>query len=630
MNESSEAIGQIAPCLLHDDSFDTQILPSLTPVPTLVPWSQRDTIKPEAVVLLCLSDDAIREAIPLSLEGGWKLGLLPHAQAHESMSALGVTGTLEEVYARIVSADPIEVDVLTCNGEVVFTSVVVGRVLALRPLDLNRRQTPWSMFKGAFKGIGKLRLHGYGITTGKERKVHVAALGLIALTHTQSRLLGRVFADKLSARDGRLTLLAFAPRSVVSYLWFLLRLVLPGKLSLSPLPSSLASIESDRVVLDAPKGMEYLIDGKPASAKEIEFTILEKRLRLLPGPALGAVADVPAQRGKDSVRLNHTPVDAAARPLVDVPLPLFTHASEEDYRDLFVSLRESAKTSSSYQVLTVLSVLLALVGLYANSAPVIIGAMILAPLMAPIVSLAMGLARTESGLIKSSISTLSVGIAWGLGVGMLLALAMPLEIPTAEMKARMSPTLLDLLVAVVSGVAGAYAFAKEEVAKSLAGVAIAVALVPPLSVAGIGLGWGDWAMAGGALLLLSTNLVGIALAASATFLVMGFAPFSRARKGLGAAMVVLLLISIPLYVSFQHLVERDHILETVPTGTVQLSGVQVEVSGVRVRLGPPHVIYVVLSSPISLAGHHVDELKRIIGERLDEPIILEAQLNVRR
>ncbi|MEP5322085.1 hypothetical protein, partial [Marinobacter alexandrii] len=314
MNESSEAIGQIAPCLLHDDSFDTQILPSLTPVPTLVPWSQRDTIKPEAVVLLCLSDDAIREAIPLSLEGGWKLGLLPHAQAHESMSALGVTGTLEEVYARIVSADPIEVDVLTCNGEVVFTSVVVGRVLALRPLDLNRRQTPWSMFKGAFKGIGKLRLHGYGITTGKERKVHVAALGLIALTHTQSRLLGRVFADKLSARDGRLTLLAFAPRSVVSYLWFLLRLVLPGKLSLPPLPSSLASIQSDRVVLDAPKGMEYLIDGKPASAKEIEFTILEKRLRLLPGPALGAVADVPAQRGKDSVRLNHTPVDAAARP----------------------------------------------------------------------------------------------------------------------------------------------------------------------------------------------------------------------------------------------------------------------------------------------------------------------------
>jgi uncharacterized hydrophobic protein (TIGR00271 family) len=630
MDETPEVVAAVAPCLLHDDSFDSAVLSALIPAPVPVPWSQRDSIVEGARVFLCLSDEAIREIIPRALAGRWELGLLPHAHAHEAMSALGVSGKLELAYAGAVSAKPVEVDILTCNGEVVFASVVVGRVLALRPFDINRRQTGWSMFKGAVKGVGKLRLHGYGITTGKERKIQVAALGLVALAHTQSRLLGRVFADRLSARDGRLSLLAFAPRSIVSYLWFLVHLVFPGKLSLSPLPASLALIESDRIVLDAPKGVEYLVDGKPASAKEIEFSILETRLRLLPGPALDAVPETPVLRGKDSVRLNHIPVDAAARPLIDVALPLFTHASEDDYRDLFVSLRDSARTSSSYQVLTVLSVLLALVGLYANSAPVIIGAMILAPLMAPIVSLAMGLARTDSGLIKSAISTLGVGIAWGLGVGVLLALAMPLEIPTAEMKSRMSPNLLDLLVAVVSGVAGAYAFAKEEVAKSLAGVAIAVALVPPLSVAGIGLGWGDWGMAGGALLLLSTNLVGIALAASATFLVLGFAPFRRARKGLGAALIVLMLISIPLYVSFQHLVDRDRILETVPAGTIQLSGVQVEVSGVRVTLGSPHVIYVVLSSPISLAGHHVDELKRIIGERIDEPIVLEAQLNVRR
>ena len=68
--------------------------------------------------------------------------------------------------------------------------------------------------------------------------------------------------------------------------------------------------------------------------------------------------------------------------------------------------------------------------------------------------------------------------------------------------------------AVISGVAGAYAHSREEIAKSLAGVAIAVALVPPLGVAGIGLGWADWDMAAGASLLLVTNLVGIALAAS--------------------------------------------------------------------------------------------------------------------
>ena len=79
---------------------------------------------------------------------------------------------------------------------------------------------------------------------------------------------------------------------------------------------------------------------------------------------------------------------------------------------------------------------------------------------------------------------------------------MPIDNLTAEMQSRISPTLLDLAVAVVSGIAGAYAHAKEEIAKSLAGVAIAVALVPPLSVAGIGVGWGDWDMASGAFLLL--------------------------------------------------------------------------------------------------------------------------------
>ena len=333
---------------------------------------------------------------------------------------------------------------------------------------------------------------------------------------------------------------------------------------------------------------------------------------------------------KEIVRLNHVPVDEAAAPLIEKHFPLFSHATEDEYRDLFVSLRENAVVTSSYQVLTVLSVLLALAGMYANSAPVIIGAMILAPLMSPIVSLAMGLARTEVNLIQTSMRTLLVGISWGLACAVLVAWAMPLDIPTAEMKARMSPTLLDLMVAVLSGVAGAYANAKEEIAKSLAGVAIAVALVPPLAVVGIGLGWGDWGMAGGAFLLLATNLVGIALAASATFLVLGFAPFKRARAGLGISLFIMLLISAPLTLSFSHLVAKDKILEQVPTGTIQLAGLLVHVRDVAVSLDEPHLVSIVLSSERHLEASHVDELKALITERVGQPIRLEVQSNIRR
>jgi uncharacterized hydrophobic protein (TIGR00271 family) len=480
------------------------------------------------------------------------------------------------------------------------------------------------------RGLGKLRLRQYKVTTAKERQIQLAAIGLVALNHTQSALLGRNFTEDLGIADGRVSLVALAPRSVLSYLLFMFRLLLPGKIRLSRLPESVALIQSGHIAVEAPQGCEYLVDGKPVHGKEIDFHILEERLRLLPGPALAPRAEKPAVTEKETVRLNHIPVDEAAREMTDKHLPVFSHATEEEYRELFVSLRDSASVTSSYQVLMVLSVLLALAGMYANSAPVIIGAMILAPLMSPVVSLAMGLARTEAALIRSSLRTLLVGVGWGLGCAVLLAWAMPLDIPTPEMRARMSPNLLDLLVAIISGVAGAYAHAKEEIAKSLAGVAIAVALVPPLSVAGIGLGWGDWGMAWGAFLLLTTNLVGIALAASMTFLALGFAPFHRARTGIGVTLVIMLVISAPLSLAFYHLVETNRIVERVPLGDFQLGGEEVHVSQVRVSLGDPHLVRVTLSSPRQLDEYHVDQLKALISERLGEPVRLEAQLNIRR
>lgn len=637
MEESdAEAVQPPELFLIHDTSVDPQALAALVPEVSFLalPWSERETPSLGARVLLCLGDEQIRDVGHLALERQWEVGILPNPEARQAMLALGVKGELAEVLRHYVGAVSIEADALTCNDELVFSSVVIGRVLALRPNDINRHQTPWSLLVGALKGLGKMRLGSYKLTTGKDREVRIAALGLVALSHTNSSLAERSFVENLSIADGRLSLLALAPRSVVSYLWFILRLLWPKKISLAQLPNSLGLIQSDRIQLEAPGGTEYLLDGKPIHATEIDFKVLEQRLRLLPGPALVPRQDEKKTSGKETVRLNHIPADDAVRPLVERKLPLFTHASEEDYRELFVSLRDNAAASSSYQVLMVLSALLALTGLYANSAPVIIGAMILAPLMSPVVTLAMGLARTELNLIQRSLRTLTIGVAWGLACGIVLAWIMPLDLPTAEMRSRMSPTLLDLMVAVVSGVAGAYAYAKEEIAKSLAGVAIAVALVPPLSVAGIGLGWADWSMAGGALLLLITNLVGIALAASATFLVMGFAPFKRARTGLGITLVLMLIISVPLYVAFTHLVQKDRILEKiklqVPAGQVELAGMPVTVDNIRVTLGEPHLVSVVLSSPARLSEVHVDELKEMIRDEIGEPILLEAQLNMRR
>ena len=130
----------------------------------------------------------------------------------------------------------------------------------------------------------------------------------------------------------------------------------------------------------------------------------------------------------------------------------------------------------------------AAVGLFLDSAAVIIGAMLLAPLMTPIVSLAMGVLRGDHSLQKNSAIKIIVGVVIALLASACFSLLFPHKPVTSEMLARINPTLLDLAVAVLSGIAAAYAKSYREIIQNLAGVAIAVALVPPLAVAGIGIG----------------------------------------------------------------------------------------------------------------------------------------------
>ncbi len=616
--------------LIHDDTLDLRSLSELTQDRRLIvlEWGQRARPPEGSRVLLYLASEQLQELATLVIEKQWEAGLLPHPEAKQATRAMGVKGDLQQVFSHYLQVEAIEADVLLCNNQLVFSSVVIGEVLGLRPYDADRPPTLRSTFLGALKSLRSLHLSSYKLTTGKDQKIQLAALGLVIMEHTQSMLIGRYFSDALSIADGRLTLLALAPRSVLSYILFLLRLLLPRKISLSRLPGAIGLIRSDRLLLEAPRGVDYSLDGTLISAKTIEFQILDQRMQLLPGPALTPKED--QSRDKDQIKLKHLPLDETARQMVEEPLPLFSHASEEEYRELFVALRENATLSPPFLVLTILSVLLALTGLYANSTPVIIGAMILAPLMSPIISLAMGLARTEPSLIRKSLRTLAIGVGSGLLCAVLVAWFMPLAHLTSEMQARLTPNLLDLSVAVISGIAGAYAHAKEEIAKSLAGVAIAVALVPPLSVAGIGMGWGDWSMAKGASLLFITNLVGISLAASATFLVLGFAPFKLAKKGLAITLLLLAVIIGPLYLAFADLVEQEKILHRIPSGQIELVGQQVDLGIVEVRKGNPPLVRVVLRSPHRLDESHVDALKQLIGERIGRDVLIEAELKLLR
>lgn len=192
-----------------------------------------------------------------------------------------------------------------------------------------------------------------------------------------------------------------------------------------------------------------------------------------------------------------------------------------------------------------LSVTIAVMGLAANSVAVVIGAMLIAPLMTPIMSFS---AAVGLGLGRRAVQAafvVAIGSLWSLLFSIVLSRLLPSLDLGSEILGRTSPDIRDLIVAIAAGAAGAYAIAHEDVSATLPGVAVAVALVPPLAATGILIGAGEGVLAEGSALLYATNLFAIAFSALATLLITGVIPTARFffRDSRMAAVVVGIFIA---------------------------------------------------------------------------------------
>ncbi len=222
-----------------------------------------------------------------------------------------------------------------------------------------------------------------------------------------------------------------------------------------------------------------------------------------------------------------------------------------------------ARFSLVFVVLTVGASLIASLGLLANSPGVVIGAMVVAPWILPLQAMAFEILRGRLPMFLRALRTLLLGVVicvlLAMGVGHLVAF------PSfgSEVMNRTSPNLLDLGVALVAGAVAMFAKLRKDAISALAGLAIAVALVPPMCVVGILLASSHWAQAYGALLLFTTNLLGImvgAMAALATLERVYRGRLLHSRLGLTSLALTALLV-IPLGTSFFRLLERSR-LET--------------------------------------------------------------------
>ncbi len=215
-------------------------------------------------------------------------------------------------------------------------------------------------------------------------------------------------------------------------------------------------------------------------------------------------------------------------------------------------------------VMITLSVIVAVMGLSLNSAAVVIGAMLLAPLMQPV--LAAGACISMALFSKSLVALGRVAAAttWAIAIAYAISLILPEAPLTSEILARTQPDIKDLVVALAAGTAGAYATVRADASSSLPGVAVAVALVPPLASVGVALEHGEQALAFGALLLYMTNLSAIIFASIAVFVLTGFVPPRRisdhlARLTLATVVLVglVIVIGLQLYQASVESIDRN-------------------------------------------------------------------------
>jgi len=252
---------------------------------------------------------------------------------------------------------------------------------------------------------------------------------------------------------------------------------------------------------------------------------------------------------------------------------------------ILASVARDARLDKKFLLLIILASAIATLGLLQSSTAVVIGAMLVSPLMGPIMGVGFGLATIESNLIRRSLVTLAAGMAVAVLVAMLIIWLSPINDVTPELRARTQPTLLDLGVAVVGGIAGVYAIMRK-LSGVMVGVAIATALVPPLSTVGFGLVTGRPDFALGAALLFLTNTLAIAFAATIVARLNHFGPSltpQHTAVQVVGIVVTLGILSIPLALSLNNIAGEVRARSSVQSELGRLLGDGDRVDSLTVR-----------------------------------------------
>jgi uncharacterized hydrophobic protein (TIGR00271 family) len=299
-----------------------------------------------------------------------------------------------------------------------------------------------------------------------------------------------------------------------------------------------------------------------------------------------------------------------------------------------------------FYFLIITSSIIATLGLISNSSATIIGAMIIAPLMNPIITLGFGLTVSNKRLIVRGGLMLITGVPLVVGVAYLCSTILNIRAVGHEVLSRSAPNYIDLAIALASGGAAAFAYTRKSIITALPGVAIAVALVPPLCVMGVGLHSGvvgkflaasqgiDEDMWIGAMTLFLTNLWGIIFAAILVFITQGYGGWRSALRGLVITLLMVITVSFLLGEGFYQIHIRELFYkELIKLGVDKRRFSEIDIANIdiRFRRGAYRIQVLLLANQSELkelpeTKEKITEIAERLEKKLNHKVIIE--LNV--
>ncbi len=564
----------------------------------------------------------IKEILNLALEFHFSVGLIPDKSEKKLIKSFCLATDTDNAIDLALQDTAQAIDLVLCNGQILLFRATMGR---LPLLGASISATKFKTLMQSLKKSFQLKLLRFEFTTAKGQQLSTAASGCIIVQRHKGSFISKLIENDSSLWDGSISLLVYSPISIIVYGKILLGL-LYGSNTTTHLPQGIGLIKSSQINIKTDITLKVTIDDSCETQTPLDCQTLPKAVRVNIGKRL-IQKETCIQSAKESIKIAYLPNEKELEQVSRQNIPFFSHASEQRYRELFTSLKDDAQISSIYITLMVLSTMLATIGLFQGSTAVIIGAMLLAPLMAPIVSLAMGFLRGNIELLKNSVAKIVLGIMLALLASALITQLFPHKMMSSEMSARLSPSLLDLAVAIIAGIAGAYSKSFKEIMQSLAGVAIAVALVPPLAVAGIGIGRANLDFFLHAFLLFSTNLIGITLAATFTFRILGFSPIVYAKRGIGLVFVLFLIISVPLYAAYDRIVETISFQSIMERNRFLVNGKYIMIQNAKLtHSGDLKIISAEILTRDAINRKDLIELKKKIKLHFDEKLMIKLQV----